>query len=201
MVTATEEEKKIKIPSFGIEIDHPRNSDVMLQSIVGVRLRSAIDGTKPVYPKEGKDEVNVPIDQIQGLASFPRTPGMEVHVNPAQLKYTIEDPMHGDEDLCIRVQKWLEHNSAYSPDKKINGHPLREGELDVNRMKTLCRELFHLVESGEAKRAKGSVPTMKEIEGLPGRFLLNPGSRVQNTQPMFEDEYDSWVQGISRSGV
>lgn len=200
MVIETIEEKTVIVPEFGVEIDHPRNANVLLQCIVGVSLRSAIDGAKPIIPKEGK-EATVPVDQLHGMGSIPKTPGMQVHVNPAELTYEIIDPLHGNEELCEKLRLWLVNHSAYDTGKKLDGVITKKGTLDKHRMKSLCRELFWLVDANEAKRCKGTVPSMDDIEDLPGNFLLNPGSRVRNTQPMFEKDFDEWVDNVSRSGV
>lgn len=199
MVTVAE--KKVVIPSFGVEIDHPRNADVALQCIPGVRLRSAIDGAKPIIPKEGSDETLVPVDQMRTLGSFPKTPGLQVHVNPAECTYVLIDPLHGDEALCTRIQTWIKSNGAYSVADKIDGIPPQEGALNVHRMKSLCRELFWLVEAKEAKKCKGPMPTMSDIEELPGNFLLNPGARSRTHQPRFEKDFDSWAEKVGASGV
>lgn len=189
----------ISVLPFGIEADHPRNSDIMLQCIPGARLRSAISGTKPcVDAKTG--ELRVPLDQSRHLGSFPSTPGMQVHVNPAELTYAIVDPMHGNEQLCDRVGKYLRENAGYSPNKKINGIPPQNGKLDIHRMKSLCREMLWLVNADEAKKAKGAIPTIEDINDLPGYYLLNPGARVHTTQPIYEKDFEDWVAQLSHSG-
>lgn len=200
MATATIEKETVIVPEFGIEIDHPRNANVLLQCIIGETLRSAIDGAKPIIPKEGK-EATVPTDQLHNMGSIPKTPGMQVHVNPAELTYEITDPLHGNEELCERLRLWLVANSPYDVGKKVDGVPPKEGKLDKHRMKSLCRELIWLVNSKEAKRCNGTIPSMEDIEELPGDFLRDPGSRVPTHQPKFEKDYDKWAENVSRSGV
>jgi hypothetical protein len=78
--------------------------------------------------------------------------------------------------------------------------PDQKGTLDPHRFKTLCRELFWLVEAGEAKRVEGVIPTLAEIAELSGHFLLNPGSRISNTQPVYEKDFPDWVARLSHSG-
>jgi len=200
MATATEEHVIVVTP-FTIEADHPRMSDLLIQSIPGCRLRSAMDGAKGAKNAKGEDVV--PIDQVRVLGSFPKTPGMQLHVNPEKLTYEIIDPLNKDEEMCERVRKWLKQNSPVNPGDKLKGskEDVLKGKLDKHRMKTLCREMFNLVEAEEAKKASVSFPNMKEIEELPGNFLLNPGSRVRNTQPIFEKDFDRWVETADKSGV
>lgn len=197
--TATEEREMVVAP-FGIEADAHRNADILLQCLPGVKLRSRIDGARTVKDRRTGDEM-IPRDQANLLTSFPKAPGMQLHVDPARLTYMIIDPLHDDKDMCERIGRWLKNNSpVYSPDMEIKGVERQEGTLDKHRMKSLVREMLWLIESEDAKLAKGPLPTMEEVETLPGRFLLNPGSRVQNTQPMYEDDWDKWVDQLTRSG-
>jgi hypothetical protein len=197
MSTTTEPKQEILVAPFGIEIDHPRNDDVMLQSIVGLRLRSAINGSKGVIDANG--DLRVPQDQSRALASFPHTPGMQLHINPRDLTYVVVDPLNDNPDMCNRVLRFLKEHGGTSV-KEVKGVPTQKGELDVDRMKTLCREIIWLLTAGEAKICKGAVPKLEDVEDLPGKFLLNPGSRVQNTQPRYEEDWDAWVSNLSRSG-
>lgn len=194
-------EKKIvsSIPPFGIEADHPRNSDLYVQSIPNCRLRSAISGNKGMRDAKS-NTLRVPLDQARHLASFPPAPGMQLHVNPTDCTYIITDPLFNNEEMCEHITRWLRENVSVRPDQKVRGMKPLEGALDRHRMKTLCREMIYLVQANEAKKCKGVMPTLEEVSELPGNFLLNPGSRVQNTQPQFECDWDDWVANLSRSG-
>lgn len=190
--------EEMVIAPFGIEIDHPRNDDVMLQSIPGTRLRSAIDGTKGSVNARG--EYVIPLDQSMGMASMPKTPGQQIHVNPKARVYAIVDPLNGDESGLDRLNKFLKNKGIISRDSSVRGVPKVEGTLDPHRMKTLLREIFWLVRSKEAKVVQGRLPDLEDIEELPGNFLLNPGSRVQNTQPQFEKDWDDYLNRLQASG-
>lgn len=198
MSTGTVEKQGIIVVPFAVEVDHPRNDDVLLQSIINCRLRSAIDGSRPAIDAKTGD-LHVPNDQARALASFPRTPGMQLHVNPAALTYEIIDPLEGNEEMCDRIVKFLKRSGAPSLER-IKGVPKQNGKLDINRMKTLCREIIWLSDERAVKAVKGKIPRIEDVEELPGEFLLNPGSRVPNTQPQFEADWDNWVQQLSRSG-
>ena len=200
MSTATlEKTNTMIVPPFGVEAKHPRNCDLLIQSIPGCRLRSEIDGTSPVRDVKTGD-LRVSLDQARHLASFPRVPGMQLHVNPAELTYAIMDPLHGDAEMCERIRKWMNEMSPMRTGQTVKGVPTLTGQLDVHRMKTLCRELVQTMASGEMKHCKGPKPSMDDIDELPGNYLLNPGSRVNTTQPTFEKDWDSWVEQLTRSG-
>lgn len=196
--TQTKEATVVVLP-FGIEADHPRNCDLRLQCLHGEILRSAFDGTKGTVDRKSGD-LRVPLGQSQALASFPRTPGMQLHVNPQALTYVIIDPLTKDEAMCLKIQKFINEAGGFSTDKVIRGVPTKEGKLDVHRMKSLCREMMWLVNSKEARIVKGTLPDEDDLQQLPGHFLLNPGSVVGNTQPVYEKDFPAWVSNLSHTG-
>jgi hypothetical protein len=191
----------ISIPPFGIEADHPRNSDLLIQSIPNCRLRSAIVASKGtiVNKKDPDNSPVIPEDQARFLGSIPPMPGMQLHVNPAKLSYKIVDPMHGNKTMCKRLQAAL-REKGMAVSGELDGVPPQEGTLDVHRMKTLCREMLWLLNAGEAKMAGGPKPSIEDIDEMSGRYLLNPGSRIPNGQPLFEDQYDNYVEGLQKVG-
>ncbi len=198
--TVTVEPKsEVVIASFAVEIDHPRNNDVLLQAIPGCRLRSAISSMKPIIDQR-TGEARVPVDQARDLSFFPQTPGMQVHIKPDELTYRIVDPVHGDDELCERIQKRIEENSSIRTGQKVRGVPPQRGELDIHRMKTLCREMIWLLNENHVKIVKGVKPKIEDVNDMVGRYLLNPGSRVHNTQPMYEDSWDNWVSQLQSVG-
>jgi len=192
-------EEKTRVASFGVEIDTPRNGDVVLNSIPGCRLRGAIAASKPGFAKRDGDTPTIPRDQATHLGALPPIPGMQLHVNPAKCAYTIIDPLYEDDELCRRIQSAMRANER-PISGEIRGVPPQKGELDVHRMKTLCRELHQLVETSYAKVVKGVLPSMEEIEDLPGKFLLNPGSVIPNSQPLFEEDMEAWVANLHKGG-
>jgi hypothetical protein len=171
-----------------------------VQSIPGLRLRSAISGMRTTLNKEG-DPV-VPVDQSRHLASFPQVPGMQIHVNPEKLTYAVIDPLYKDEEMCKRITRWLRTQTGFRTGEQVGGLPPKQGVLDVHSMKTLCRELWHMIKNGHAKKANGSgpLPEMEDIEALPGKFLLNPGLRTQTTQPRYEEDWPAWLEQLTKAG-
>jgi len=207
MTTATAERERIKtdsvsVGSFAVEIDHPRNCDILLQSIPGCRLRSMISGTKPamIRNKAGKEEARIPQDQSIGMGSLPPIPGMQIGVKPDELSYRIYDPLSDDEDLCERIKKAIDDRGVFRCATKLHGAETLVSTLDKHRMKCLCRELRWLLDENQVKVIKGTAPTMAEIDAMPGKYLLNPGSRIPSTQPRFECDWDDWYDKLSRSG-
>ena len=189
-MTATE---TIIVPAFGIEARHPRFADLFIQSIPGCRLRSKtgpvitnVDGTVRTLQTKGH--------------SPPEVPGMQLHVNPAALTYVILDPLNDDEDAKARIRKYLQLTTGTRVDSNLKGATTVKGELNPHQMKTLCREICNLLDEGDAKTVKGASPDREDVDELPGNYLLNPGLRTQSSQPMFEKDYDGWIDRLSRSG-
>lgn len=188
------------ISPFTIEIDHPRNSPVMLQTITNLRIRSAFDGMKPAKDATGVERV--PIDQALAFAGCPRMPGQRITVNPIRLTYEVTDPLHGNKEACDKFAMWLKSNGrGLASNTRLDGEPPKSGELDIHQMKTLCRELLGIVQAGWAKLVVGRMPTEEEIASMKGRFILDPGLRIPSMRPKFEDELDSWKDGLSRAGA
>jgi hypothetical protein len=195
-----ERELKVSVASFGIEGSTNRNSDILIQSIPGCRLRGEIRADRAVIDRASGLSV-IPANQSMFLGQIPPVPGMQLHVSPAKLSYTILDPLSTDLELCEKIKLALQRVSEIrGAGMKIKGVPTLTGKLDTHRFKTLVREMVWLVEANEGKVVKGTLPTMEAIEALPGNFLLNPGIRSFTTQPQFEKDWSEWVERLTRSG-
>jgi len=131
---------------------------------------------------------------------LPVIPGMQLTVYPEKCSYRIYDPLTDDEDMCDRIQKVMDDRGVFRSSSKLRGVPTRTGTLDQHRFKSLCRELLWLLDANHAKMVKGVQPTMEDVGELPGDYLLNPGSQVNNTQPRFEREWDAWYSRLVQSG-
>jgi len=200
--TLERERIKVLVEPFTVEIDHPRNADVLLQCIIGCRLRSLISSAKPitVHTADGREESRIPQDQTRDMGMLPVIPGMQLTVYPEKCSYRIYDPLTDDEDMCDRIQKVMDDRGVFRSSSKLRGVPTRTGTLDQHRFKSLCRELLWLLDANHAKMVKGVQPTMEDVGELPGDYLLNPGSQVNNTQPRFEREWDAWYSRLVQSG-
>mgnify|MGYP001560780249 CR=1 FL=1 len=189
----------VQVMPFGVEADDPRFRDLKLDCIAGGYLRSAISGMKGHVNNKGDDVV--PLDQVRHLAGLPRIPGMQLHVNPRDLAWTIIDPLEGDLPLRERLTKWLKEHNQFSGDGTIRGVPKQTGTLDVHLMKSLVREMLQRIRQGEMRVIKGDPPTWEEMERMPGYLLLNPGMPAGlTTQPTYEKDFDNWKANLERMG-
>ena len=196
-MNATLERERTKSASavspFGVEVDHPQMCDLLIQSIPGCRLRSRCKPTTVTV----QGQVRTP--QSQGH-SPPEAPGMQLHVNPADLSYVILDPLNTDEDAKARIKRFMHLTTGARQDTNLRGATTIKGTLDANRMKTLCREICWLLAANEVKVVKGAAPDIEDVDDLPGKYLLNPGLQTATTQPVYEEDYDAWKDQLTRSG-
>lgn len=199
MANSVAEKEAVAVAKFSVVADHPRNSDLIIQSVPGVRLRSQIRGDRPVVDQESGRSM-IPADQAAYLGQFPPMPGMVLNLDPVELTYSVVDPLADDEDACEEIRKAMERAATFRGKGKLKGVPRTSGKLDRNRMKTACREMRRLLDLGHVREHKGSVPTLAQCDAMPGRYLLNPGSQVPNGQPQFEDDIPAWQDRLNRLG-
>ena len=188
------------LPPFGVKVDHPRSCDLIVQGIPGCRLRSRITASRmTVVNKDAPDgEQVIPPDQSRHLGILPEIPGMELHVNPGKQTYKIIDPLHNNEKILNRLKRGLEQDERPVRGTKYNGLPPQEGTLDQHRMKTLCREMVQWLEVGFVVMAKGPKPSLEDVGELPGKYLLNPGATIPNSQPRFEEDLEAYVLAVNQ---
>ena len=185
MSTAVKEKTNVIVPPFGIEISTPRNGDMRIQGIPGCTLRGAIKARAT----------------CKLMPMMPEVPGMQLHVNPAECAYTIIDPLYKNDALCEQIRSMMEHSEMLTtPGKVLSGVPPQNGKLDVDRMKTLCREMLYILDSDHAVMVKGPKPDMVDVEELPGDFLLNPGSGSGSGQPRYEKDMPAYERQLGRAG-
>jgi len=183
---------------YTIVADHPRNSDLLIQNIPGMRLRSRISASRTVIANPQNDSRPIPKSQ----AGMPEVPGMTLTVDLSNGRYFVEDPLFNDERKCEQLKQTLMNNeSQYLPkNTKIRGVAPQKGHLGKDEFKTLCREIRNLLDYGEATEVGTPFPTRDAIDNLPGDYLLNPGARVDNTQPRYEKDWEQWKSQLDRSG-
>ena len=160
--------------------------------------RSSTKPTKEVFDKQEGEQITRPADAKlhDGLPS--NIPGMQLSVNPKEGVYKITDPLEGEEVMLERIRLAVERNTGVSTARTLRAAKGASGTLRKDEMKTLVREMFHLVNNGHAKVVKGVLPDMLDIEDLPGDFLLNSSNVSQWNQPRHEKDYDEWSDRMNR---
>ncbi len=204
MSVGTMTEKKLAragtVGPFGMEADGQRNGDLIVQGIGCTRLRSAIKPTVMVFDKEDGEQITRPASAgiIDGLPNG--VPGMQLHVNPADLTWKVVDPLRDDEDMCAKIERAIRTQTHMSTGGKIRGVPTKSGKLDKDQMKTLVREMRSFVESGDAKVVRGAMPSVEDMDAMPGEYLTNPAGLSKWSQPRYEKDLDGWVCKLNTLG-
>jgi hypothetical protein len=112
----------------------------------------------------------------------------------------VTDPLCGDEELLEDIREAMKASSGLSVSNKLRGVPTTEGTLDKNQMKTLVREVVHLLNNSHAKMVKGMRPDMEDVDELDGDYLLNSRNTMDWRQPKLEKELPAWVDRLNRIG-
>jgi len=198
-MTTSTKKTVVSVLPFGIEADHPRNSDLMIQAIQQ-RLRSAIKATKEVFDREDGEQTTRPASarNIDGIPG--NIPGMQLHVDPGECTYKVVDPLQGDEETLEKIQRAMQRNSGVRVARTLKGVKPVEGVLGPDEMKTLVREVLNLINSGEARRVRGDEFDMDDVNDLPGDFLLNPSNVGNYHQPRYEKDLREWKENLNRVG-
>jgi len=196
--TATQEKKKktvVSVSPFEIEAVHPRNCDLYIQ-VTGTRLRSRIRPVKEVFDRREGEQITRPtsakvVDELPG-----EIVGMRMQVRPGDLTFKVLDTI--DDDTLKQVQKAMKAHSGVAVSEKLRGVKEQEGKLNKDEMKTLVRELVRIVQSGEAKVTKGTLPDMVDVDDLPGKYLLNSRNLSNWHQPRYEEDVEEWTEKLNR---
>lgn len=184
---------------FTIQADHPRNSDLLVQSLINVKLRSTIKASRTV--KDAKTGVErVPIDQAQGLGQYPEIPGMTLAIDVKNLTYVVSDPLTKKPELCKQILAARNQQSGTRSQSDLGGVPTAEGKVDANTMKTLCREVAHMIKNKHVRVLDGAAPSIEQCDDIDGRYINNIGSPVPNSQPRYEDQMEGWVDNLHSVG-
>lgn len=194
-------EKRMKVgpvSPFTIEADDSSNSDLYIQVLGGLRMRSTIKQVKEIFDKEDGEQVtrSTSANMIDGL---PRDiPGQRLRVNPAECTWECSDPLRNDQETLDKIQRAINAQTSRRTNSRLRGIPTSSGKLGVDEMKTLIRELLCFVDSGSARVVKGIKPEPEDVNEMPGRYLLNWSNQGQFNQPRYEDELEAWKRQLNR---
>jgi len=187
------------VAPFAVEARHPRNSDLLIQSLTGVcerRLRSRLSPAIKVVDRNGKKHIKTPT--LRGV-SLPEIDGHILKVSPKDLEIEIIDPLKENDQQMEEFRRYIK--ATRGVDENIRACDPVKAKLDKHRMKTLCREVLNFINSEEMVWHGSSAKfEMKDLEDLDGRYLLNPGSQIPNGQPSFEDELDAYREKLLNAG-
>ena len=182
------------ITPFAVEATHPRWSNLLLQGLTGVMERTLRSRITPTTV----DIKGNPRTKVLQHQSVPQIPGMVLKVNPAKGIVQVVDPLAEDAEAQTHLKRYMKNVGISSePPAAV---PTREGKLDKDRMKTLCREVLSLITAGEMTLTHGTQFTLKDVDSLPGEYLLNPGCLIPNSQPRYEKDLEAYAEKLNSMG-
>jgi len=192
--------EEIGLETFVVEANGIRNNDILIQSIPGCKLRGRINSNRRTLVNlQDRGTPVVPPDQVRFLGQLPDDiPGMMLKVIPSKRTVVIIDPLNENEELSKKITESLSRMERIGSRVEIRGVPNRTEVLDEDRFKTFLREVIQIVEAGFMEVVKGTLPTIEQVNNLPGDYLLNPGSRVHTTQPKYEKDLESWTRNLNK---
>ena len=135
----------------------------------------------------------------EAMNRMPDIPGQRFVLNsdnvnsePKKPSLRIYDPLTEEEnEETLRKINSVVANSMISP-TPYKGVDSVDRELDEHEFKTLVRELVYKISKGMAKCTRGTIPTTKDVDSLPGRYLYDPGN-TGNHKPKFEDQLEAFM--------
>lgn len=209
MSLADEKKKSVSPSPFVIEACTPRNQDLLVQNLDGLRLRGAVHATVEVFDRawqqeddpDDPDEMRsstrpAPARLVDGIGELP---GERLYVNPATGEWKTQDPLYDKKSTLERIRVAIRRHLGFAAvGQKLQGMKPRTGKVDPDRMKSLCMELHCFVEAGEAKVVKGRMPSAEEIKCMLGRPLLNWMNRQSWKQPKYVDQLDDWERRVNQ---
>ena len=159
-IVAEKERKVSAQAAFVIEAKTPRNQDLMIQNLNGMRLRGAVQATIEVFDRNWKEEDDeddpdemrpvsrpAPANIIEGIGELP---GERLYVNPGTGEWKTQDPLYEKKSTLERIRLAVRSYWGISVvGQKLLGMKSRKGTIGPDQMKSLCEELVCFVEAEE----------------------------------------------------
>jgi hypothetical protein len=126
--------------------------------------------------------------------SLPDIPGMCVKVEPSRNRVIWFDPLEKDDTPLKTLNRVIQNapsgiigvGAAFGPvDRSV------EEFDDPHQFKTLIRELVRLVSGNKATLREGALPTLEQIDNLPGEYLYDPAFQ-SDWKTRFEKDFAAW---------
>lgn len=174
------------VAEFTVEFGDPRNRSIIIKTI-RQEVRGHFSLRKLYEAEQGGRDIG------QAMQRVPDIPGLFMTVTPKDGKAVIYDPWEKKPEMWEKLNGVLA--GAYAARAGKFGPVARsEMALSPDQMKTLCVELVKKVDGGQARVVKGTMPTAKQIEAMPGRELFDPMN--SGRKPRYVDEVEAWTERL-----
>lgn len=190
------------LPDFTVEFGDPLNRQIYL-STLEKRVRGHFSISKivarsgPRMPNGGRVNIG---DEI---GAMPEIPGQRLRVDARDakaLKVIIFDPLETEEELRKKIARVLSNarRANASGSDTVGFIESQVQVVDADKFKTLLLELVQLETEKSLKVFKGKLPTLPEVEALPGRKLFDIANKSPH-KPKYEDQVSGWYDALQRA--
>ena len=175
------------VAEFTVEFGDAKNRSVVIKTIRQT-VRGHFSLRKFYDTDQGGRDVGPSMQRV------PDIPGLFMTVSPKDDKATIYDPWEKKPEMWEKLNAAL--RTAHAARSGKYG-PVERSEMNLSKdqIKTLCLELLKkVVDGGSARVVKGTMPTLKQIQAMPGRELNDPMN--SGRKPRYVDEVEGWEQRL-----
>lgn len=179
---AAPKQRSSGVAEFTVEFGDERNRSVVV-STFREKMRGHFSMKKFYDSEAGGRDIGAAMQRV------PDIPGQFMRVIPKDRQVIVYDPWEN------KPQEWRRLNASLAdalPVRSGNYGPIprQERTLSDDQLKTLVIELVRKCESGTARVVKGTLPSNREIESMPGRQLHDPLN--SGRKPRYQDEREAW---------
>jgi hypothetical protein len=128
------------------------------------------------------------------MSSMPAIPGQRLRVVPKEMVAYVEDPLSEDPDLLATINKVAQNARSIQRGGAWKAVPTTELRLSNDLLVTLILELHRKLEAGCIEVITGRLPTIGQVQKIPGRELYDPWNNGR--KPMYVDEVAGWQQRL-----
>ncbi len=182
-VDTAEKPVRTMIQPFTVEFGDEANRDILISTLSAV-YRGA--WKKSNYFRQDK-QTGEHIGQDIGTANMiPDVPGQRMEFQPGKLSVRIFDPLADNKELLDDFNRGRRRHRQTQETLE----PMRESveTRDVNKFKTLVREIVGMVNNGSATLVDGKLPLIGDIDKMDGRYIVDPGDDTYKRQTVFEGD-------------
>ena len=191
MAEATEE-RSGRVGLFTVEFGDPNNRTCVVNCL-RLKVRGSWSLAKLHARPEGGRDVG------SAMTAMPDIPGLRMTVLPRDKKAILFDPLEEDSERLRRINSISERARAIFRGAPWTFVDRSEHTLNDDTLKTLVMELVRKVESKCCHVVDGKLPTIEQVEGMPGRLLFDPWNNGR--KPTYVDQVEDWQQGLDRQSV
>ena len=128
------------------------------------------------------------------MSSMPAIPGQQLRVVPKEMRAYLEDPLQDLPDLLDTINAVAKNARSIWKGVPFKPVPTVELKLTSDLLVTLILELHRKLETGNIEVIKGRLPTIEQVDKLPGREMFDPWNNGR--KPTYVDQVAGWHERL-----